>query len=66
MIDASVIRTILFKRRIRINDLARLSGLSRGTVSAILNGRSCPQKTAQRIADALGVPLDEISLEGDF
>lgn len=33
--------------------LVELSGLSRGTISGIQNGRSCSSRSAVKIADAL-------------
>lgn len=40
--------------------LAELAGISRATISAIQNGRSCSGKTAVKIADALKVPLETL------
>lgn len=40
--------------------LAELSGVSRATISAIQNGRSCSGKSAVKIADALKVPLETL------
>jgi len=35
-------------------------GLSRGTLSAVKGGKSCTETTAQKIADGLGIPLDDL------
>lgn len=40
--------------------LVELSGVSRATISAIQNGRSCSGKSAVKIADALKVPLETL------
>lgn len=41
--------------------LAEQSGVSRGTINAICCGRSCSEQTAQKIAAALGVKLEELT-----
>lgn len=40
--------------------LVELSGLSRGTISGIQNGRSCSSRSAVKIADALGLSLETL------
>lgn len=40
--------------------LSELSGISRMTVSGIQCGRSCSNKTAIKIADALKVPIETL------
>lgn len=40
--------------------LAEKTGLSRGTISNIRQGRSCSDETAQKIADGLGVKLESL------
>lgn len=40
--------------------LAERTKLCRTTISAIKNGRSCKLETAIRIAEVLGVPVEEI------
>lgn len=35
-------------------------GISRGTISVVKSGKSCKETTAQRIADGLGIPLDDL------
>lgn len=37
--------------------LSELSGVSTPAISAIRNGKRCYARTAQKLADALGVPL---------
>lgn len=49
------------KKRITGNELAEKSDLSRITISAIKNGKSCSQETAAKIAQALEVPLEQLS-----
>lgn len=40
--------------------LAERAGVSRSTVNGIKNGRSCSDKSGIRIADALGVPIEQL------
>lgn len=40
--------------------LAERTKLGRPTISAIKNGRSCKLETVIRIAEALGIPVEEI------
>lgn len=35
-------------------------GLSRGTISVVKSGKSCKESTAQKIAEGLGVPLNDL------
>lgn len=41
-------------------DLAEKSGMSRGNLSTIINGKNCRARTAIEIAKALGVDVTEI------
>lgn len=45
------------------NRLAERAGLSRGTVTAVKNGKSCSRETAEKLANGLGVPIAEIIME---
>lgn len=40
--------------------LSEMSGVSRVTVSAVRCGKACTSKTAGKIAQALGVPVESI------
>lgn len=40
--------------------LAELSGVSRVTINNVMNGRSCSNDVAERIAYALNTPLSEL------
>jgi transcriptional regulator with XRE-family HTH domain len=44
-------------------ELARLAGVSRGTVQHVVEGGHCSTETLQRMADALGVPLADLFQE---
>ena len=41
-------------------ELSKKAGLSRGTISVVKGGKSCNENTAQRIARALGVDVEEL------
>lgn len=45
---------------LNVTRLAEMSGLTRCTISSIRGGKSCNETTAQKIADALGVKIEEI------
>lgn len=49
------------EKEMRQKDLMEKSGLSRNTISAICNGKSCTEETAKRIADAFGVKVEELT-----
>lgn len=54
---------IMAERDMYQKDLAAAAGISRGSLSTIVNGKRCQPKTAIKIAEALGVDITEI-LEG--
>lgn len=37
-----------------VSEIAEMSGLSRGTVTAVKNGKSCSQETANKLIAVLG------------
>lgn len=41
--------------------LSQITGLSRGTISAVRNGKSCSQKTAAKVAGALGLEVEDLT-----
>lgn len=54
----------LTERDVSTVRLAALTGLSRGTISAVKNGKRCSDDTALRIAQALAVPVESLLEEG--
>ncbi len=56
------IKEVREEKRMTQEELAKKSGVSRGTISALENGsmRSTGSKTLLRIASALGVSIGEI------
>jgi len=55
---------VLLNQRMTKSQLAKLTGLSRNTISAVCNGKSCSEATAVAIAKALDVPLDMLKEGG--
>lgn len=63
-IDRIKLRLELAKRDMTQKKLSELSGVSRVTVNAIVNGKRCSSDVADKIALALNVDIKEI-LAGD-
>lgn len=59
-IDKNKISFIMAERDLYQKDLAERASMSRGNLSAIINGKNCQPRTAFRIAKALGVDVVEI------
>ena len=59
-IDRVKLATELARREWRDKRLAELSGVSRATLSAIKGGKTISPDTAQRVAGALGLPMEEL------
>ena len=51
---------VLIMRDMTQKQLAEKAGVSRATVNGIKNGRSCSDKSALKIANALGVPIESL------
>ena len=52
--DRVAIITEMAKRHMNCNQLVELSGVSRVTVTAVRNGKSCSRETAEKLAAVLG------------
>lgn len=61
-IDRGKLAAILRTRDITQTQLAERARLSRMTISNVLCGRSCSIESAQRIAEALQIPVDDITV----
>ena len=48
------------RRGIRTAGHANKAGVSRATLSAMRGGKSCSVETVQRVAQALGVPVESL------
>lgn len=56
--------TELAKRNMTSQSLARHAGVSKATVSAIKNGRSCSPDTAAKIAEVLNLTIEDLQERG--
>ena len=59
-ISRESLAVLLIRTNLNGIQLAKKSGLSRGTITAIKNGKSCSRESAERIAKALGVDVTDI------
>ena len=56
----------LKRRNMTQNRLTELSGVSRATLSSVSGGKSVSSDTAQKIADALQMPLEKLLEKGVY
>ncbi len=59
------IKKHIAKERLTIRDFAEIVGMSRQNMGAILARGKCSLANAGRIADAMGVSLEEICEDGE-
>lgn len=60
-IDEELLRIEIFRRGLNQRKVAALAGLSRVVVNNVCRGASCSDATAEKIAAALGVPVDRLT-----
>lgn len=58
-IDRVALIAEMARRNINCNRLVELSGVSRVTITAVRNGKSCSQETADKLAVVLGREIIE-------
>lgn len=63
LIDRYKLKIELMKRDMTQNQLAEMCGLSRATINGVSCGRSCSGKTAYKIAQALGMEIEDLKWE---
>nr|DAZ08989.1 MAG TPA: helix-turn-helix domain protein [Caudoviricetes sp.] len=51
---------LMAKQGLNFTELAKVSGVSRATLSYINNGKNCRIDVVSKIADALGVTIEEL------
>lgn len=61
--DAIQLRRLTTRRGWLRKDLAENSGVSRGRISAAFNGKPVSPPNAKKIADALGVTIEDLIAE---
>ena len=59
-IDRIKLKTDLVKKDMKQSELAAIAGLSRSTIAGVIGGRSCSFTTAEKISEALKIPLDKL------
>lgn len=59
-LNRKVLACAMIDREINQKELSKLSNVSRITVSAIANGKSCTYETGVKIANALNMKLDDL------
>lgn len=59
-IDRIKMITIMAKKNLKVKDVAELTGITRNTISAIKNGKSCSETNAVLISKALNVELSKL------
>lgn len=58
---AQIMRRAEKDEAVRINELARKTGMDKSTISRIMSGKAMPSlPTAKKIADGIGLSLDEL------
>ena len=58
-IDRVAMIAEMARRDISCNNLVELSGVSRVTVTAVRNGKSCSRETADKLAAVLGPDINK-------
>lgn len=59
-LDNAKLRDLTFRKGLNQRKVMELTGISRPTLNGVYCGRSCSEATATKIADVLGVPLQDI------
>lgn len=59
-IDKMKMNILMAKQGLNFTELAKVSGVSRATLSYINNGKNCRIDVVSKIADALGVTIEEL------
>lgn len=56
----NMLKHIMVDRDLKLRQLQEISGVSKQTLSAVSNGKSCSFKTAEKLAKALNLDLMEL------
>ena len=62
-IDRKKLIVTMLDKNQNVLQLAERSGVSRTTISGVKCGKSCSPATAEKIANALGVPLKSLTVD---
>ena len=63
-IDTLKLRTAMLRRELKQKELAEKANLSYSMMNSICRGRACSSGTADKIAEALEIPLEELIENG--
>ena len=63
-LNTEKLRLITYRKGMNQKEVAEVSGLAHMTINGIYNGRSCRKETAEKIAEALQVPVEHITKRG--
>lgn len=61
----NILKIIMLERNLKLSRLVELTGVSKATISAVRNGKSCSYLTAAKIAKALGMKVEELIDESE-
>lgn len=56
----NMLKHIMVDRNLKLRQLQQLSGVSKQTLSAVSNGKSCSYETAVKLSKALNIDLMEL------
>lgn len=59
-VSKNKILLLIAEKGLNQSELADKANMSRGTLSVIMNGKSCRPETVLRLANALDVPINSI------
>ena len=59
-VDRIAVRILMLQKNLKQKDVIEKSGMTRSTISPVLCGKSCSKETAEKIAAALNVDLNQI------
>ena len=59
-INREKLAVMLVRKDITATALATIAEVSRATLSAVSGGKSCSEETANKIAQALGIPVEDL------
>ena len=59
-IDRIKLISEMARQDIKTQELAEKAALSRATVTALRGGKSCNENSVRRVAQALGVPIEDL------
>lgn len=64
-LKSNILKHIMVDRDMKLRQLQELSGVSKQTLSAVSNGKSCKYETACKIATALKINVTDLIEESE-